>query len=365
MGVQFRFPQDGDEFPDFVDAYAPAPDLAPEEKLESQQQVKRNTTAPDSNNEKAAGNPMMRATAGPLGGGLGFSNGASRGSAKKQENDPIDDEDDGAAFYYQPESFMFLGPGAYNDVSPLADEDDRVDAGAKPPEKGKQNAGVGNQAKPEDVKQSHLSSKVSPIQSESTTPLVIHSTPVADETAAVQLSIETQNAPAVEPPAVESPAVPMLDSREMPHELPAVSSWNPIGVVAEMPTEHTAQARIETHPEPVEIGDSTVLAPIETRMAEMHVGIAELAEHTSPIERKPVDTSEHDGLQQTSLPEHVLYQATFGTRARPQNASPPSSAQNTPGTSTPVSVPKGSPERVPKTVEEPIAPRSGLNQKSQ
>ncbi|KAM0280081.1 hypothetical protein ACHAQH_004277 [Verticillium albo-atrum] len=302
--VQFHFPQDGDEFPDFVDAYAPAPDLAPEEKLESQQQVKRKTEPPE-NNVKGFGKSTMRATAGPSSGGLGFRSGPTG----KQQQSPTDDDDEGAAFYYQPESFMFLGPGAYSDVSPLADEDDRMDAGAKPPEKGKQNVSDNIPAKSEDAKQSHLSSKVSPIQGESTTPLVIHSTPVVDGLTTAKPSLETQHAHAVEPPAVQSPTVPMLDSREMPHELPASSSWNPIGVVAEMPTEHTAQARAETHPEPVEIGDGAVLAPIETHLDGMHLDIAELPEHTSPTERKAIDASQHDELQQTNNRQKELPKA--------------------------------------------------------
>ncbi|RXG44496.1 hypothetical protein VDGE_20723 [Verticillium dahliae] len=136
--IQFHFPQDGDEFPDFVDANAPAPDLAPEEKLESQQQVKRKTE-PSENNEKGPAKSLTRATAGPSGGGLGSGTKPSRTAAGKQQLSPTDDDDNGGEFYYQPESFMFLGPGAYSDVSPLGEEDDRVDAGAKPPEKGRRN----------------------------------------------------------------------------------------------------------------------------------------------------------------------------------------------------------------------------------
>ncbi|EGY23608.1 uncharacterized protein VDAG_05046 [Verticillium dahliae VdLs.17] len=353
--IQFHFPQDGDEFPDFVDANAPAPDLAPEEKLESQQQVKRKTE-PSENNEKGPAKSLTRATAGPSGGGLGSGTKPSRTAAGKQQLSPTDDDDNGGEFYYQPESFMFLGPGAYSDVSPLGEEDDRVDAGAKPPEKGRRNEDENAQVKSEDSQPSRLSSKVSPIQSESTTPLVVHGTPVAGDSPAAKPSVETtQPAAVVEPPSATSPTVPLLDSREMPHELPASSPWSPVGVVAEMPTEHTAQARIESHPDPVEMGDSAVLAPIETHM---DVGIAELPEHTTPTDRKPVDTSQHDELQQTSLPDHVLYQATFGTIARPKNPSPPSLAQQTAGASTPAEASTRSHERQIQAAEEPRAPRN-------
>ena len=45
--VQYHFPTEGDEFPSFVDEGSPVPKLAPEERLESQQQLKRNAPDPD------------------------------------------------------------------------------------------------------------------------------------------------------------------------------------------------------------------------------------------------------------------------------------------------------------------------------
>ncbi|KAK1712199.1 uncharacterized protein BDZ83DRAFT_638881 [Colletotrichum acutatum] len=91
--------------------------------------------------------------------------------------------------------------------------------------------------------------------------------------------------------------------------------------MAEMATEHTAPAHIETHPDPVEMADTAVLAPIETNFADL--GIAELPERTSPSEAKPPQAqSTHDLLHQTNMSDAALYGATFGTGSRPQNSSP-------------------------------------------
>ncbi|CAI4213935.1 unnamed protein product [Parascedosporium putredinis] len=82
----------------------------------------------------------------------------------------------------------------------------------------------------------------------------------------------------------------MLDSRDLPYELPETTSFNPVGVIAEMPTETTAMAHIELHPDPVEMGDNTVLAPIETFM--MEAGLAELPTHRSPTDNKAMEVEE-------------------------------------------------------------------------
>lgn len=68
--VQYHFPSEGDEFPGFVDAWAPAPALAPEERRERQHQVRRHAGATYST--KAApvaaepSGPIMTATARPV-----------------------------------------------------------------------------------------------------------------------------------------------------------------------------------------------------------------------------------------------------------------------------------------------------------
>ncbi|KAH0429030.1 hypothetical protein CcaCcLH18_08657 [Colletotrichum camelliae] len=316
--VQFHFPKEGDEFPDFFDAMSPIPDLSPEEKLESQQQMKRRTGGDPDPKSK------MRATGGPL---------ADFGMSRSGFGGPLDD-DDGAGFFYQPENLMYLGPGAYNDVSPLADEDERDEI----PRDRRKSRDSASPKKDRTILELAGSDKtgVSPLQSETNTPSVKNSVPVRESAAVPEsvaeeavLTINTQELPAPSQPAIPSPGVPLLDSVEKPRPTAATTvqspPWDPVGVVAEMATEHTAPAHIETHPDPVEMGDNAVLAPIETRI--MDPGIAELPERTSPSDAKPSASSTHDLLHQTSMSDHALYGATFGTGSRPQNSSPTNSGQ--------------------------------------
>ncbi|CCF45377.1 hypothetical protein CH063_03584 [Colletotrichum higginsianum] len=333
--VQFHFPKEGDEFPDFVDNFAPAPELAPEEKLESQQQLKRRTTLEVDPVSK------MRATGGPLN-DFGMNRSGFGGPLGKD-----DDEDD---FFFQPENFMYLGPGAYIDVSPEADEEyrdgspKRADRGDGPESNAKNNSLLDATSE---------RSGVSPLQSEANTPSVINSVPAAQDPTVVQEPVaslppaeppiftNTQGLPVAIDTVAASPDVPLLDSVEKPRQGPEPSSvfqpppWDPVGIMAEMATEHTAPAHIETHPDPVEMADNAVLAPIETRVAEF--GIAELPERTSPSDLKPPTQSTHDLLHQTTMSDKALYGATFGTGSRPQTWSPTrapqgSSARNTEAT---------------------------------
>ncbi len=95
--VQYHFPKDGDEYPEFVDSFAPPVDLAPEEKLESQQQLKRRSTT--------SGHPSSRA----------------QGSKPKRDGSAsatLAGADDGGGYWF-PDSYMYLGPGGYNDLSPF------------------------------------------------------------------------------------------------------------------------------------------------------------------------------------------------------------------------------------------------------
>ncbi|KAM0561664.1 hypothetical protein ACHAPJ_002832 [Fusarium lateritium] len=233
--IQYHFPKEGDEFPDFVDTFSPVPDLAPEERLESQQQIRRHastTTPARLSPKKNDGAYGMSATARPV---------SMTWDGTFEEENTV----------FQPENFMYLGPGTYNDVSPLAEEEEeaarRVVAGGiegrvdKSPSKG-----------------------VSPLGSEKTTP--------------------AQGAAHAGPLTGEPVLVPSTVPEEVIHEMPVLEPQapDPVGIIAEMPTYDTAQAHIETHPPPIEMADHTVLAPIETAVSMM----AELPERTSPVERK-------------------------------------------------------------------------------
>ena len=254
--VQYHFPAEGDEFPSFVDAAAPAPDLAPEERLESQQQLRRRTSQgggagdnSSSNSSSSAAHPRRDG-----GGRLGMSATAGRPVSAVWEDEDGDARDiGGARAVFQPESFMFLGPGAYTDVSPLVEDEDEA---AKRAVAGAQGSG---------------GMVVSPDRSEKATPVTTKSDMAQPFT---QSSIPARAPGPLNKEEEEEeepqPAVHMIDGREMPQELPAIEAalgWrhylDPVGVVPEMSTEQTSAARTEMHPDPVELGDGSVLTPVE------------------------------------------------------------------------------------------------------
>ncbi|KAF5017681.1 hypothetical protein F66182_10366 [Fusarium sp. NRRL 66182] len=274
--VQYHFPKEGDEFPDFVDTLSPVPDLAPEERLESQQQVRRyaSTTTPSRlSPKKDDGGYGMSATARPV--SMTWDGGF---------------EDDNAVF--QPENFMYLGPGTYNDVSPLAEEEEeaarRVVAGGiegrvdKSPTKG-----------------------VSPMGSEKTTPAAstIHPGPVTGD------------------PILVPPTVP----EEIIHEMPVIEpppAPDPVGLIPEMPTYDTAQADIELHPPPIEMADNMVLAPIETAVSMM----AELPVQSSSVEKR----KEEPQLAPGSLRDYSAQMQPLRPAKEPVEGKPPAVQAHTP-----------------------------------
>ncbi|KAL7937217.1 hypothetical protein V8C35DRAFT_295084 [Trichoderma chlorosporum] len=299
--VQYHFPNAGDEFPDFIDVSSPAPDLAPEERLESQQQIKRHASvsgtpvrAPPE--DRDGWRSRMSATAQPIS--------AIWEDDFAKEDNPVDETEEEAVF--QPENFMFLGPGAYTDVSPLNEEEEeaarRIVVGAE------LMAG-----------QSTANSKgVSPMVSQNTTPMVRTTETVASGSTAVPDGRAAEPPP---PPPIthyqeqttlvspqeyimgddivgEASAVPEDGYHYEMYELPVETAvpmhlqYDPVGIVAEMPTEHTASARVETHPDPVELADNYVMAPIET---EPRPGYVEL-----PVE---VNILEEGGVRPERLTE--------------------------------------------------------------
>lgn len=253
--VQYHFPSEGDEFPDYVDEASPAPVLAPEEKLESQQQMKRHGSTHTGALANASTLPWQQPAA--KGGRLsstwtGEMSATARpvsfvwdGEERQGGTGSRDDEDDGV---FRPETFMFLGPGTYTDVSPLADEEEEAARRVV--------AGDGT------------SKGVSPNASTGTTPQVRKSgletaTESPPSTNAKINPERTRPAEPTEPleATIETPVIHMIDSKELPMELPGSEPWqDPVGRVAEMATGETAVARIETHPDPVEIGDSSAPA---------------------------------------------------------------------------------------------------------
>ncbi|KAL7958917.1 hypothetical protein V8C34DRAFT_281525 [Trichoderma compactum] len=300
--VQYHFPNAGDEFPDYIDARSPAPDLAPEERLESQQQVKRHAsvsgTPVRAGEDRDGWRSRMSATAQPV-------SAVWEDDFGREDNHVEEAEEEEGVF--QPENFMFLGPGAYTDVSPLNEEEEEA---ARRTVVGKLKGG-----------QSTENRGVSPMVSQDTTPMVRTTETVAGgSTTAVDRR-------AVEPPpvmhheeqtTVVSPqeyimggdivgeASAIVDGGyhyemyELPVEtaIPMHLQFDPVGFVAEMPTEHTASARVETHPDPIELADNYVMAPIET---EPRPGYVELPVEFNPTEEGAVRQERLTEEQQLEL----------------------------------------------------------------
>lgn len=200
--VQYTFPKPGDEFPEFIDASAPPLDLPPEEKLVSQQQVKRRGTADSSSVKSPAAKQGDEVTSATLAKG------------------------EGGGFWFQPD-FMYLGPGSYNDISPVDEQDEeQVGLGFGG------NKGPGGQKEPETDADQAARSHISPETSARTTPLASNSQ-TAVATPVLGSVTEVAEVVAVELPARRAA----------------------VGVVAELPTETTARCRDETHPAPVELPD--------------------------------------------------------------------------------------------------------------
>ncbi|PNP53450.1 hypothetical protein THARTR1_06144 [Trichoderma harzianum] len=300
--VQYHFPNAGDEFPDYIDARSPAPDLAPEERLESQQQVKRHAsvsgTPVRAGEDRDGWRSRMSATAQPVS--------AVWDGDFGREDDHVEEaeEEEGV---FQPENFMFLGPGAYTDVSPLNEEEEEA---ARRTVVGELKSG-----------QSTENRGVSPMVSQNTTPMVRTTETVASGSTTV---VDQR---AVEPPpvmhheeqtTVVSPqeytmggdivgeASAIVDGGyhyemyELPVEtaIPMHLQFDPVGYVAEMPTEHTASAHVETHPDPIELADNYVMAPIET---EPRPGYVELPVEFNPEEEGAVRQEKLTEEQQLEL----------------------------------------------------------------
>lgn len=300
--IQFHFPSEGDEFPDFVQAGEPAPNLAPEERLASQQQVKRQTgtAGPNEHTRKAGGEQIAKT--------LGM-------SATAKPVSTVWEGDDEEEAVFQPENFMFLGPGTYADVSPLYEEKEEEEE-----EQATKRAVTGGTGEREKGTSPLGSGKTTPMMgkseiSSSTTP----ATNAFKAAAAIDATVDTEHSPSIEShttsgdntvanmiesePVVSQPveadlasmlaedpgtqAFHILDSRDMPVETLADTAhrFDPVGFVAEMPTEHTGVEHIELHPDPIEIADNSILAPIETMQCTNMV-LAELPEKNSPVDGK-------------------------------------------------------------------------------
>lgn len=292
--VQYTFPKPGDEFPEFpgfMHDFSPPPVLTPEERLESQQQVKRYSTTGYRNSSRR-------------------NNRGRPGDATSRAIGEQDDSDGDGGYIWQPESFMYLGPGSYNDVSPVGDEEDGLERKVS---KDKDDGGKTGERRTATHKPSSGDiAKVSPLTSAGTTPQVGTSEPAtkvsdgssirdksvsagppqsgyAEDYIPVQSDLDRSHRDSpfrepTDPVATDATSkvqltdvsvshevfiddsgmspeteIPMLDSHELPYELPGSSSFTardrflPRGSVAELPSESTARCPEEAHPAPVEL----------------------------------------------------------------------------------------------------------------
>lgn len=156
--------------------------------------------------------------------------------------------------WFQPNGFMFMGPGAYNDTSPEQDADETPLPATDP--------------KTPEAKVTKPSTRpvISPVTSTETTPLVVNSQPTAGTTHEQTTLAKVDDAPVAEDSTL-SPGVPMLDGRP-------INQVFPIGFVAELYGESTARTRKEDpaaaelpgHEAPIrnlQLANADQIAPVE------------------------------------------------------------------------------------------------------
>ncbi|KAK4104007.1 hypothetical protein N658DRAFT_504814 [Parathielavia hyrcaniae] len=316
--IQYTFPKPGDEFPEYIDDSAPAPDLAPEEKLVSQQQVKRRST-------------------------LGQTTSRERASSNA-----VSDPDDGSGpFWLQPDALMYMGPGAYTDISPLQEEEEeRVEENTKAGEEDNAWASVPaptaySNATESAATQQPTRSQISPIVSTATTPQALSSkpsttTPELDSSVIVGATESI----AADVGVIEEPEVHLLDSRQVP--------YNPIGFVAELASDLTAQCDDEINPAPVELPSNEQmmdtsepgvytnafdLAPVELPSDE--IAATPKAADKAVEQQPPASQSSGPGQGQSEAQRLRSYQAAQELLHRPykpvrQHSTPQSSSSANP-----------------------------------
>lgn len=191
--IQYTFPKPGDEFPEYIDASAPRVPLPPEEKLVSQQQLRRRNTA-----ERK---------------------GSQASTRTKDDADEVTSatlsKGEGGGFWFQPD-YMYLG-----DISPLQEEIEEELRIAREQQAREKKESAAQQSPGQDSAQPHVS--LSPLTSAGTTPLTGTSKPATGTPDIDDATVASRNSP------------------------------GPVGFVAELPSEITAQCREETHPAPVEL----------------------------------------------------------------------------------------------------------------
>ncbi|KAH6655160.1 hypothetical protein BKA67DRAFT_227808 [Truncatella angustata] len=257
--TQFTFPKIGDEFPEHVGISGETFDLAPEERLASDQQVKRRSALDGAQNE-----PI------PI------------GSRKRHE--PLDEIDEmSATGYFDPASFMYFGQETNNDSSPVA------------------NADTHSEQKTSVVAQ--LDSAVSSLTATPNTgqpaTLVINNPPSSEPVISIQTTGDSLASCATAPDdsQFDERGIPMLDGQPIYAELQDVGSasttharWTPIGEISELASNDTVKCADE-------------LAPVELDASLNQAGIGPGSTQTNGPVELPTERSISPRLQPNSPPE--------------------------------------------------------------
>lgn len=245
--IQYTFPKPGDEFPEFVgDFGGPMP---PEDKFLSQKLKKGGSS------ETAPSSPPLNIS----------TTATSANFSGPSYNDPPP--------WFQPDGFMYMGPGAYNDTSPEQDEDEAGLPATDP-------------RTPESkVTKPPNRPLISPVTSTETTPLVVNSRPTVVTTQEQTTPAKVDGTPA-EGDYILSPGVPMLDGRP-------INQVFPIGFVAELYGESTARTR-EEHPAAAELpGHEAPIRNLQLANADQHAPV-ELSSENASVKATSGEQSQKD-----------------------------------------------------------------------
>ncbi|CAJ2507205.1 Uu.00g083910.m01.CDS01 [Anthostomella pinea] len=240
--TQFQFPKPGDEFPQFFDSGFGPLDVAPEERLAIERQAKRRSDCDGDNY------PENNSRTGDTG----------RSKVPTlEEKEPMS-----ATGYFDTGSYMYFGPGTYNDVSPVADDGDTAYMVS------------GKRAK---EAMRNLAADISP----EPTPPVTHIQPVTTESVPGH-SFTSESVELVAPEFTTSASQRKPDVYEL-HE-GGGQMWSPLGFIAELASSDTVKCAEELTP--IEL-DATSMTIASTRTKAAQDDPVELPTLGSPVERQP------------------------------------------------------------------------------
>ncbi|KAI0403248.1 hypothetical protein F4802DRAFT_322451 [Xylaria palmicola] len=265
--VQYHFPQPGDEYAEFLfDAGTGPLQLTPEERLAIEQQSKRRSV-PGSDSD--TGN-------------------STRTSGSRREKKKVEAIEEGggmsATGYFDPSSFMYP-PGAYNNISPVEDEDGDENTFGKKRSQDTPNTALG-------------------ITPEATPTENLHTSHLGVAGHGVQRTNKLTG-----------------NAHQQAVELPEGGQqiWSPVGYVAELATQDTVKCAEELAPVELD-ATSSILVPIRTN-TNIAQGLAELPTHKTPVEETAPDMPLIQPVVQ-SVDAYPLVSASFAYPPLKTNINP-------------------------------------------